>query len=126
MAMKVANNMGVYNMVVPSILNTVDMFHAIFGPGLLESTSATLNKLSGQAIPTWNKCVRRSCSSHAHAPPLPAVRRQEGVQRGALRAVGDEGRRIGKHTSPDEEPSRCPSFTRCTYVRFRGLLIGMR
>jgi len=63
MAMKVANNMGVYNMVVPSILNTVDMFHAIFGPGLLESTSATLNKLSGQAIPTWNKYMPRGAGS---------------------------------------------------------------
>jgi len=63
MAMKLANNMSLFNSMVPRLLNTVDVFHGLLGPAFLEWTSNKLNVASGRAIPTWNRHLPKGASA---------------------------------------------------------------
>jgi len=72
-AAKMASNMTTYNSMVPSLLNSIDMMHAIFGPTLLETASKLLNSASNRMVPAWNKHMPKGASPlRDPAPPVEA------------------------------------------------------
>eukprot|EP00959_Pyramimonas_sp_CCMP1952_P366915 7684707-Pyramimonas_sp.AAC.1 len=71
-ALKLANNMPAFNKYVPTLLNTVDAFHGLLGPRVLEAVSFKLNSLSSNVIPTWNKFMPRGAAPLRPVPKAPA------------------------------------------------------
>lgn len=58
---------------VPSLLNSIDMMHAIFGPTLLETASKLLNSASNRMVPAWNKHMPKGASPlRDPVPPVEA------------------------------------------------------
>ena len=53
-AQRLANNFGAFTNMVPPLLNMVDFAHRLVGPKPLEFLSRTLNKGTGNIVPTWN------------------------------------------------------------------------
>ena len=56
---RLANNFGMFTNVVPPLLNMVDFAHRLVGPKPLEFLSRTLNKGTGNIVPTWNPYLPR-------------------------------------------------------------------
>ncbi len=60
---RLANNFGAFTNMVPPLLNMVDFAHRLVGPKPLEFLSRTLNKGTGNIVPTWNPYLPRVRSS---------------------------------------------------------------
>ncbi len=56
---RLANNFGAFTNMVPPLLNMVDFAHRLVGPKPLEFLSRTLNKGTGNIVPTWNPYLPR-------------------------------------------------------------------
>ena len=56
---RLANNFGMINATVPTVLNVVDFAHRLVGPKPLEYISSMLNRASGHFIPEWNPYMPR-------------------------------------------------------------------
>ena len=56
---RLANNFGAFTNMVPPLLNMVDFAHRLVGPKPLEFLSKTLNKGTGNIVPTWNPYLPR-------------------------------------------------------------------
>ena len=62
---RLANNFGAFTNMVPPLLNMVDFAHRLVGPKPLEFLSKTLNKGTGNIVPTWNPYLPRVRASLA-------------------------------------------------------------
>ncbi|WIA33444.1 hypothetical protein OEZ86_006576 [Tetradesmus obliquus] len=63
LAMMAANNFRLINGGVPLLLNTVDFFHGLLGPRLLEVVSGTLNKWTNHIVPVWNPYIPKGAKA---------------------------------------------------------------
>ena len=80
--MFLANNFGMVNNSVPTLLNVVDFFHGVLGPAPLEVTSKLLNKVSGNFIPEWNRYMPKGAAAFdPAAAPKPAALAEAGIPR---------------------------------------------
>lgn len=52
-----ANNFKLISRGAPALLNTVDFFHGLLGPRVLEVVSGTLNKWTNHLVPQWNPYI---------------------------------------------------------------------
>eukprot|EP00878_Enallax_costatus_P006622 GHUV01006940.1.p1 GENE.GHUV01006940.1~~GHUV01006940.1.p1 ORF type:complete len:990 (+),score=266.56 GHUV01006940.1:206-3175(+) len=63
LAINGANHFKMINNGVPYLLNTVDFFHGLLGPRVLEVVSGTMNKWSNHIVPQWNKYIPKGGQS---------------------------------------------------------------
>ena len=56
---RLANNFGMINATVPTVLNLVDFAHRLVGPKPLEYVSSVLNRASRNFVPEWNPYMPR-------------------------------------------------------------------
>lgn len=62
-----ANHFKLISRGAPALLNTVDFFHGLLGPRVLEVVSGTLNKWTNHLIPQWNPYIPKVSASAAGA-----------------------------------------------------------
>ncbi|KAF6261185.1 glycolate dehydrogenase [Scenedesmus sp. NREL 46B-D3] len=71
LAMMGANHFRLINGGVPLLLNTVDFFHGLLGPKLLEVVSSKLNKWTRNLVPVWNPYIPKGAKALSARPSAP-------------------------------------------------------
>lgn len=61
LALFAANHFKLISRGAPALLNTVDLFHGLLGPRVLEVVSGSLNKWTNHVVPRWNPYIPKVC-----------------------------------------------------------------
>eukprot|EP00775_Hariotina_reticulata_P013456 gene13456-13582_t len=85
LAMFGARHFKLINNGVPYLLNTVDFFHGLLGPKVLEVVSGTLNRWTNHIVPKWNPYIPKA---RHPLPPLASYDSQNLTKQPQLLNIG--------------------------------------
>ena len=104
-AMSLARNFASINNNVPRLLNVVDLAHGVLGPRPLEVVSGTLNRVTGNVVPEWNRYMPRGAAPlrRPAAPAAPVA--DKGIPRKVVYAPSCVTRMMGPARGDTETAS---------------------